>query len=164
MQKENSGRNKNTANETAVQPGRAGRDRYHKCPECRRLLLYRGECVGCGHEVEEAELVTDGGVRIVQGKHRCDICETYFDVVARLINHDCDDPPNQELAHDEPLFKSDPKSGLLTDGGEVIETEVAGKDRYEETCERCGATIEAFGRLEDELDGLDGVLAGGDTA
>jgi len=27
MQKENSGRNKNTANETAVQPGRAGRDR-----------------------------------------------------------------------------------------------------------------------------------------
>jgi hypothetical protein len=36
-----------------------GRER--ECPECEKLLVYRGECAGCDWEADEAELATDGG-------------------------------------------------------------------------------------------------------
>lgn len=36
-----------------------GRDR--ECPECEKLLVYHGECAGCGWEADEPELTTDGG-------------------------------------------------------------------------------------------------------
>lgn len=29
--------------------------RSGRCPECDRLLMYRGECAGCGYEAEEGE-------------------------------------------------------------------------------------------------------------
>ena len=29
--------------------------RNGRCPECGRLLLYRGECAGCGYDAEGAD-------------------------------------------------------------------------------------------------------------